>query len=101
MQIQVNAADIQSSQALTQHIEQTLSHAMRSVGEQITRVEVHLRDDNSPDKQGPRDKRCVMEARPAGGRPFVVEQTGDDLYAVVKQAADRLRRAAQRRLESS
>jgi hypothetical protein len=42
-----------------------VTHALRRFASQITRVEVHVADVNAG-KQGSADKRCMMEARPAG-----------------------------------
>ncbi len=39
-------------------------------GEELTRVEVHLTDENSISKSGDTDKRCVMEVRSADYQPI-------------------------------
>ena len=98
MKIQVNFGDVPSSDALTQHVNERVEAALQHMAEQITRVEVHLRDDNS-DKAGPDDKRCTMEARIAGLQPLAVEHADRDLYQVVNEAAGKLRRAVQRTLD--
>jgi len=47
-------------------VESTLGH----LAEHITRVEVHLNDENN-DKGGSHDKRCMMEARLEGQIGFL------------------------------
>ena len=50
--------------------------ALSRFSERIMRVEVHVTDVNGP-KDGPNDKRCVMEARLKGLKPFAVTHTSD------------------------
>lgn len=99
MQIEMNFAGVETSAPLEIHIEEMVDYAVAHVEPRITRVQVHIHDDNA-DKQGPTDKRCVMEARPAGRKPIAVEERGDDVYAVIKGAAEKLRRALGKRLHS-
>ena len=99
MKIQINFGDVPRSDAVTEHVENVVNRELKRFGERITRVEVHLRDDNAK-KSGPNDKRCVIEARPAGKDPVKTEAKDDDLYRAVKRAAEKLRRALQKRLEA-
>jgi ribosome-associated translation inhibitor RaiA len=59
---------------------------------QITRVEVHLSDENS-DKGGDNDKRCLLEARLAGLRPVVVSHRAATLQQAIDGAAEKLERS--------
>mgnify|MGYP006172692853 CR=1 FL=1 len=45
--------------------------ALARVSSRLTRVEVHLADENAG-KGGADDKRCMIEARPAGQSPVAV-----------------------------
>jgi len=74
---------------LLERVEKQLGHLM----DRLTRVEVHLRDDNSAAKSSNDDKRCVMEARIAGRRPLAVEHSGGDMYKVIDETAGKLSRA--------
>ncbi len=65
--------------------------AVGRFGAQITRLEVHLSDENSH-KHGANDKRCVMEARLEGRKPVAVTNLADDLDKAVDGAADKLAR---------
>lgn len=44
----------------------------------LTRVEVHLEDVNA-ERGGGRDKRCLIELRPAGGAPIAVTDFAGDV----------------------
>ena len=98
MLIQVNAGDIESSDALDSHVREQVESALRHVADRVTRVEVHLHDDNSS-KSAADDKRCVMEARIGGQSPLAVDQASDDLYKSIGMAADKLGRAVSHKLE--
>jgi ribosomal subunit interface protein len=97
MQIQINADDIQVSEFLANRIEDEVRKALKHVAERVTRVEVHVRDENGP-KAGV-DKRCMMEARLAGEEPVAVNAESDDMYAAVHQSAEKLEKAVGRRLD--
>ena len=98
MQIQINFGDVEASDSLkdrvTEQVEKALAHTRRG----ITRVEVHLRDDNS-DKHGSDDKRVVMEARPEHHQPITVDHKGEDLYGVIDETAAKLGRAVKKTLD--
>jgi hypothetical protein len=72
MQIQVNTdTNIDASDELVRRIDAELESALARFGDQITRVEVHVGDENAGRSDGV-DKRCMLEARPAGQPPVVV-----------------------------
>src|SRR5690348_13909872 len=85
MQILVNTDNhIGGSQKLSGFVEDVLQGTLGRFGERITRVEVHLTDENSREKEGNNDKRCVLEARLAGLQPIAVSDQG----ATLEQAID-------------
>ncbi len=96
--IQVNSANFESSETLTTHATQCVQDALKHFADRVTRVEVHLHDDNA-DKHGPTDKRCTMEGRLAGQQPIVVDASDEDFYKSIKHAADKLGRALSHKLE--
>lgn len=59
-------------------------------GDYITRVEVHLTDENG-NKKGQNDKKCVLEARLAGRSPIAVTDHGDSMDQAVNGAIDKLK----------
>lgn len=91
MKIQVRTdSHIKGSAKLTHEVETVVEQALRRFGDRITRVEVHLSDENSSDKCGVDDKRCVMEARLAGLQPVTVSHRSASLEQAVDGAADTL-----------
>ena len=98
MILQINASDVQSSDALRSHVTQAVEGALRHLADRVTRVEVHLRDDNAG-KSSAFDKRVTMEARLAGHQPLVVEHATDDLYKSISEAAGKLGRAVQTKFD--
>ena len=99
MLIQVNFGDIQHSETLDAFVRDKVTGHLGHLTKKLTRVEVHLRDDNSPMKSSQNDKRCTIEARPAGRKPLAVEHTGEDLYQVINEAAAKLARAVTKIVE--
>ena len=98
MQTQINFGDVDASDALTQRVHAAVDKALAHVSQGITRVEVHLRDDNAG-KGGSDDKRVVMEARPEGHQPITVDHKGEDLYKVIDETAGKLGRALKSHLD--
>lgn len=99
MLIQVNYGDVERSDAIDAFVRDKVESQLGHLAEKLTRVEVHLRDDNSSAKSSHNDKRCMMEARPAGRQPLVVEHAGDDLYKVITETAGKLSRAVKTNVE--
>ena len=93
MLIQVNFGDVEHSSAIEAWAEERILKQLGHLTERLTRVEVHLRDDNSAAKSSHDDKRCVMEARIAGRRPLAVDHSGADMYKVIDETAGKLSRA--------
>lgn len=77
MDVQINTANnVAGREALTQQLEETVRARLSRFSEQLTRVEVHVSDENG-DRGGVHDKRCVIEVRPAGREPIsVTDQAG-------------------------
>jgi ribosomal subunit interface protein len=98
MLIQINTGEFKTTPALEERVNDRVGRALQHVADRVTRVEVHVRDDNRH-KAGQTDKRVTMEARIAGRQPLVVEDAGDDIYTVVDSAAEKLGRAVKRELE--
>lgn len=90
MQIQVNTDNnIEGSARMAAYFTDTLQDALERFEEQITRVEVHLSDENSH-KEGNGDKRCLLEARLKGLKPVVVTHNAENLDIAVSGAIDKL-----------
>jgi hypothetical protein len=99
MQIQVNTdKNIEGNEELVAHVEATITKSLSHFSAHITRVEVHLSDENA-DKNGQKDKRCMIEARLEGRQPTAVTCEAATLAQAVAGAADRLKSALQSTLD--
>ncbi|MCP3789355.1 MULTISPECIES: HPF/RaiA family ribosome-associated protein [Pseudomonas] len=93
MQIQVNSSNhIDGNARLDEWVRNTVQDTLERYEEDLTRIEVHLRDENGG-KPGPQDKRCQMEARPKGHQPISVTHTANSLDQAVEGAAIKLTHA--------
>ena len=93
MKVQVNTDDnIQGDEGLTEWVETEVGRALSHFQEQLTRVEVHLSDENAA-KAGGGDKRCLMEARPTGRQPVTATHEAATVGAAVTGAAKKLKSA--------
>lgn len=94
MQIQINTdSNIEGNNALAQQVETVVRGTLDRFSEQITRVEVHLSDENSDNKFGAKDKRCLLEVRLAGRQPIAVSEQAPTLEQAVDGAAEKMKRS--------
>lgn len=92
MQIKINTGhNIEGREALDAHLSGVVESALSRFSEHITRVEIHLTDENGR-KSGQDDKRCVMEARLQSRPPIAVTHHAATLHQAVAGAADKLTR---------
>ena len=92
MKIQINTDNnIEGSDELIQQTQAVVESALERYAQQITRVEVHLSDENSSHKGGI-DKRCVIEARLEGMHPVAVTNEAETVDEAVGGAADKLKK---------
>ena len=85
MKIQVNTdAHIAGHEALVEGVNRTVSHVLHRFQDHVTRVEVHLSDQNGH-KSGPPDKRCVMEARLEGRQPVAATEIAGSQDQAVRE----------------
>jgi ribosome-associated translation inhibitor RaiA len=92
--IQINTdGNIDGDDGLAQQVEAVVRDTVERFSAQITRVEVHLSDENSDKKSGARDMRCLLEARLAGLQPISVSDRAPSLEQAVDGAAGKLERA--------
>ncbi|MFC7300400.1 HPF/RaiA family ribosome-associated protein [Cognatiluteimonas weifangensis] len=82
---------IPASDRLQQLLEAAVAAATSRFGAQITRIQAHLSDVNS-DKGGV-DKRCVLEARPAGLDPVVATHQAATVELAIAGAGEKLGRS--------
>jgi ribosome-associated translation inhibitor RaiA len=100
MHIQVNTdRNTEGSEKLSQYVEETVEHTLNRFSDRITRVEVFLSDQNSSQKGGDNDKRCVMEARLAGLQPITVSDDSATYDQALDGAVKKMRKTLSRTLE--
>lgn len=94
MQIQINTDhSIEGHQALAEHLRDIVGKALSQLADHITRVEVHLSDeDGSARNRGQNAKRCLIEARLEGYRPLAATAHAATVHQSVADAADKLAR---------
>jgi ribosome-associated translation inhibitor RaiA len=93
MKIQVNTGhDIENHQKVIQHTETIIESILGYLASHITRIEVHISDENSK-KEGGLDKRCMIEARLKGHQPIAVTDMAETVSQAIGGAADKLKSA--------
>lgn len=94
MQVQVETDNhIEKRDELSRYVEGVVIDAADRFRDQITSVQVHLHDDNSPGKGGVDNFSCLMEARLAGTKQVAVSHHADNMHMAINAAADKLTRA--------
>src|SRR5665811_2615635 len=94
MHIQINTdSNIEGDNALAQQVETMVRETLDHFSRQITRVEVHLRDENSVSKSGTEDKRCLLEVRLIDRQPIAVSHHASTLERAVDGAAKKMKRS--------
>ncbi|MEQ8846223.1 HPF/RaiA family ribosome-associated protein [Botrimarina sp.] len=93
MQIIINSNSqvLMDQESIEQH-EAEIAAELDRFKERLTRIEVHLTDENSLAKGGDDDIRCLMEARPAGQQPVGVEVRAATVEQALREGADTLKR---------
>ncbi len=92
MQILVNTDhNVAGHETLARRVQADVRDALSRFSNQITRVEVHLSDENAA-KSGAADKRCIMEARCVGRQPVAVSHQASTLEEAFDGAANKLQR---------
>ena len=91
MTIQINTdKNISVHEAFEAKLDGLLSEELSRFSEHITRLEVHLSDENGS-KQEQNDKRCMIEARIKGRQPIAVTANANDYELAVSGAVEKLK----------
>ncbi|MGA9811156.1 MAG: HPF/RaiA family ribosome-associated protein [Terriglobales bacterium] len=92
MKVQVNSdKTIAVDASLTRFVEGEAMRVLARFADKLTRVEVHLSDVDSG-KTGQADKRCLIEARPAGDRPVSVSAKATKMASAIDGALGKMQR---------
>ena len=90
MNIQINTGhNIRGNEALITKFSSTIKRALIRMSDHITKVEVHLKDEDG-NKKGKNDKRCMIEAHLERRQPIVVINHADTLNQALDGAIDKL-----------
>jgi ribosome-associated translation inhibitor RaiA len=91
MIVQVNTGhNINAHEEMIRKAEAMVESTLGHLAERITRIEVHLTDENS-EKGGSGDKRCLMEARLKGHQPIAVTNEAATIDLAISGAVDKLK----------
>jgi ribosome-associated translation inhibitor RaiA len=91
MTIQINTdKNLSVHEAFEAKLDTLLTEELSRFSEHITRLEVHLSDENG-NKQAPNDKRCMIEARLEGRQPIAVSDKANDYELAVSGAIEKLK----------
>lgn len=83
--VQLKAESIQQWQT-------EITTSLERFSDWVTRVEVHLTDQNSQAKGGPDDIRCLMEARPARKQPVSIEVRAPSVDQAIQEGVNTMER---------
>ena len=87
MQFQFNSdSSVMGTENVAERIEAMMRIKFARFEERLTRLEVHVHDENAH-KHGHDDKACTIEARPRGGKPIGVTEHGSKVDAAARKAA--------------
>lgn len=90
MIIQLNTDNhIIGREALAATVTTQLEHALERFASRITRLEVHMQDENG-DRHGANDKTCMIEARLKGEEPVAVRHSADNMATALHGARDKM-----------
>lgn len=99
MLIQINTdKNIEGTSEMIAHFTGLLKENLDRFDDQVTRLEIHLSDENGNKNAGD-DKKCVLEARLKGSNPIVVTTVGATLHQSVKNAAEKMSVTLEKSLE--
>jgi len=81
--------NLNGGESLGDSVRATIEDALSRFSAHITKVEVHLGDENAA-KRGEADKRCMIEARLEGYRPIAVTHHAATVAEALDGAAERM-----------
>jgi ribosome-associated translation inhibitor RaiA len=89
MQIQINTHNhVEGHERMEAYFSETIANALKRFEDKITRIEVHINDENG-EKFG--EKRCIIETRIAGMSPIAATNHSDTTEKAVAGAIDKMK----------
>ena len=96
MQFQFNSdSSVMGTENVATRIEEMMRDKLARFEDRLTRVEVHVSDENAH-KHGADDKACTIEARPRGGRPIGVTEHASKVDDAARKAANTMAQRLER-----
>jgi Sigma 54 modulation protein / S30EA ribosomal protein len=96
LKVQVNSdKNIMVDTRVKAFVRDKTDRALARFKRKLTRVEFHLSDVNSH-KYGTHDKRCMIEARPAAGRPLAVTALAGTVRSAIQGSLAKLKSALEK-----
>ena len=93
MQVQIHTDNhIEGTEAMALWASNTVKTTLDRFASQITRVEVHLRDENAGKKNTAESIQCTMEARLEGHQPLALKHQGANFNQAIEGAAEKMSR---------
>ena len=87
MQVQFNSdSSVMGTENVATRIEARVREKLARFEDRLTRLEIHVRDENGA-KGGGDDKACTIEARPSGGKPIGVTAHASKVDDAANKAA--------------
>ncbi|MDP2359217.1 MAG: HPF/RaiA family ribosome-associated protein [bacterium] len=97
MRIQINTdSHVEVNDRLARKIRELVRGGLERFGGQVTRVELHLSDEDGDKSAGVESLRCLLEARLAGLQPVSVSHQAPGPEQAVDGAVEKVRRALEK-----
>lgn len=91
MEILINTDhNISASEEMRSYMRADLETTFERFREHLTRLEVKISDENG-NKEGEKDKKCVLEARLKGIQPLVVTSHGNSIDQALGEASIKMK----------
>ena len=91
MKVQFNTdKNIKGTDKFKGFVTEKIDNSLKHFAERITRIEVHLSDENAT-KGGPDDIKCKIEARVKGVQPILVTSTNNTKEKALIEAIDKMK----------
>ncbi len=81
--------NIKGHERLENYVRETITEELERFNDYVTRIEVHLSDENG-EKEGGDDKKCILEARVKGKQPIAVTSHDDTVEKALYKAIEKL-----------
>lgn len=99
MQVQINTdSSTAGDEASAARMRDAVEEALSRVRDAVTRVEVHLSDQDGSARSTTQEMRCMIEARLEGREPLAVTHSAATVDRAIEGAAGKLARVIQRTL---